>query len=74
MFIPGVFNVTDLQVFNKVGGVYSLNSITQALAVNNTNDGIFMVDLNVSDYTLFGQPNSMFEIKFPSQDIEVQIA
>jgi len=72
--VPGVFNVTDLQVYNKVGGEYSLNSITQALAVNNTNDGIFMVDLNVSDYTLFGQPNSMFEIKFPSQDIEVQIA
>jgi len=72
--VPGVFNVTDLQVFNKVGGEYSLNSITQALSVNNTNDGIFMVDLNVSDYTLFGQPNSMFEIKFPGNDIGVQIA
>ena len=72
--VAGVFNVTDLQVFNKRNGEYSINPITQKLLVDNPTDGIFMVDINFSEYTLFGQPNAMFEVKYPSKDITVQIS
>ena len=71
--VAGVYNVPDLQIFNKRTGDYSINPITQKLLVDNPTDNIFMVDLNFSNYTLFGQPNSMFEIKFPEKDITVQI-
>ena len=72
--VAGVYNIPDIQIFNKKNGDYSINPITQKLLIDDPTDGIFMVDLNDSDYTLFGQPNSMFEIKFPEKDIKVLIA
>jgi len=72
--VGGVFNITDLQIFNYRNGDYSINPITQQLLIDDPANGVFMVDINNSEYTLFGQPNSMFEVKFPDKDIKVQIA
>jgi len=63
--IPGVTNVLETKVFNKVGDGYSLNEISQAF-INDTTREIEQID-----FTVFGEPNTMFEIKFPEKDIRV---
>jgi hypothetical protein len=69
--VGGVLNVTDLRVFNKVNenGAYSLNEIAQPYIDEETRQ----IDL-LGRYTLFGQPNAMFEIKYPNKDIKVTIS
>lgn len=69
--VPGVLNVTDLRVYNKVNenGKYSLNEIAQPLLDNATRQ----IDL-LGRYTLFGVPNGMFEIKYPNKDIKISIS
>ncbi len=69
--VAGVLNVTDLRVYNKVNenGKYSLNEIAQPYIDEETRQ----IDL-LGRYTLFGQPNGMFEIKYPNKDIKVTIS
>jgi hypothetical protein len=66
--VAGVLNVIDLRVYNKVGGgKYSVNEISQPYV-----DGVTrQIDIS-SEYTLFGEPTSMFEIKYPTTDIQVR--
>lgn len=67
--VPGVLNVTDLRIYNKVGqGKYSSNEIPQPYIDEATRQ----IDL-LGDYTLFGDPVGMFEIKFPDTDIKVRV-
>jgi len=67
--VAGVLNVIDLRVYNKVGqGKYSVNEISQPYSDANTRQ----VDIS-GDYTLFGEPISMFEIKDPTKDIIVRV-
>lgn len=66
--VGGVMNVLDVRVFNKVNGEYSLNEISQPYIDSFTRQ----IDLS-TDYTLFGEPTTMFEIKFPSNDIIVRV-
>lgn len=66
--IGGVLNVTNISVYNKVGeNKYSLNEISQPYLDEETR----LIDIS-ADYTLFGEPTSMFEIKFPT-DIRVRV-
>jgi len=69
--VGGVLNVTDLRVFNKVNenGKYSLNEVAQPYIDEETRQ----IDL-LGRYTLFGEPNGMFEIKYPNRDIKVTIS
>lgn len=67
--VGGVLNVIDLRVYNKVGGgKYSLNEIAQPYIDSTTRQ----IDIS-SDYALFGEPTSMFEIREPSVDIVVRV-
>jgi len=67
--VGGVTNVIDIRVFNKVGeGQYSLNEIEQPY-VDTTTRQIMVSD----EYTLFGNPKSMFEVKYPEKDIKVRV-
>ena len=76
--INGVLNLVDLKCYNKVGEGYSSDTITQELVqdydccqgedyINTDNQ----IDLKTSDYILFSDANSMFEIKNKTQDITV---
>jgi pyruvate formate-lyase activating enzyme-like uncharacterized protein len=65
--VGGVLNITDLRVFNKVGGNYSVNEIAQPYSDNESRQ----IDIS-EDYTLFGEPNSMFECLTPSVDIIIR--
>ena len=69
--VGGVLNVTDLRIFNKVNenGKYSLNEVAQPYIDDETRQ----IDL-LGRYTLFGEPNAMFEVKYPNKDIKVTIS
>jgi hypothetical protein len=67
--VGGVLNVIDIRVYNKVGeGKYSLNEISQPYIDADSRQ----IDIS-EDYTLFGEPTSMFEVKFPTQDILIRV-
>jgi len=67
--VGGVTNVIEIRVFNKVGeGKYSMNEIEQPYVDDETRE------ISISaDYTLFGNPKSMFEVRNPEKDIKVRI-
>lgn len=65
--VAGVLNVIDLRVYNKVGGKYSPNEISQPYVDATSRQ----IDIS-EDYTLFGEPTTMFEIKYPNTDIVVR--
>ena len=65
--IGGVLNIIDIRIYNKVGGgQYSLNEISQPYFDSTTRQ------IDVSDATIFGEPTTMFEIKYPTKDILVR--
>lgn len=67
--VAGVLNIVDLRVYNKVGqGKYSSNEVSQPYVSDETRQ----IDL-LGEYTLFGDPVGMFEIKYPSNDIRVRV-
>lgn len=66
--VGGVINVTDIRVYNEVGGDYSLNKISQAYSDPQEKQ----IDLT-EDYALFGEQKTMFEIKNPSKDIRIRV-
>ena len=73
-----MLNVIDIRVYNLIGGNYSLNQTNQpfipasldlaTLPFNNAK----RIDLG-EDYALFGDQDSMFEIKNPTSDIKVRV-
>ena len=81
--LDGVINLVRLRIFNKVGSGYSDDETTQELVQTAnccydeyeeydqqvTEDP--EIDLLKSDYMLFSEANSMFEIKNKSSDIKV---
>jgi len=63
--INGVNNILKIVAYNKVGGKYSLNAIAQPIV--NTNTG----EIALINNTIYSEPDSMFEIKYPDSDIKV---
>ena len=74
--VGGVINITDIRVYNEIGGEYSLNEIGQPFSgetLENPNSVLTKkIDLT-EDYALFGEFKTMFEIKNPSKDIRVRV-
>ncbi len=76
--VGGVLNVIDVRVYNLIGGNYSLNQTNQSF-ISPTVDTVALpfnnakrIDLG-EDYALFGDQDSMFEIKNPASDIKVRV-
>ena len=81
--LDGVINLVKMRIFNKVGEGYSTDRSTQQLVnvsdcdfeeldsydrqIENQNE----INLEKSDYILFSEADSMFEIKYKNRDIEV---
>jgi hypothetical protein len=63
----GVITVSNISVFNKVGGQYS-SAQTSMPYSNSTTKQIQPVD-----ETLFAQPNQVYQIRFPEKDIIVRV-
>lgn len=65
--IPGIISIPSYSVFNPVGGIYSLNGISQPLLDESTRE----VDL-LGQNTLFCGKDEMFEIKNKNTDIKIR--
>lgn len=67
--INGVVNVIDIRAYNKVGeGKYSLNETSQSYIDEDTKQ----INL-LGEFTLFGEPTTMLELKYPEVDIRVRV-
>ena len=64
---PGVINIVDTRVINKVGGEYSQNTVSQPYSDSATKE------IALIDGTIFSQPNQSYQIKFPTKDIVVRV-
>jgi hypothetical protein len=71
--VGGVLNVVNIRVNNIVGGNYSINQTSQPIIDEDSTLVPIVRTLDISDFTVFGEPNAMFEIKFPSKDITVRV-
>lgn len=61
--VTGVINVISYKVFNKVGGQYSLNQISQPYLDETTKE------IELIDNAIYSSLDGMFEIKYPNIDI-----
>lgn len=65
--IEGVHTLSDLKVFNKVGGQYSSSETSQQY-INSANREIRLID-----DTIFAESNQIYQIRFPEKDIKVRV-
>lgn len=63
----GVINVISITVYNKVGGQYSNNVISQEIVDPTTGE------IQIINNTIYSTEDSMFEIKYPASDISVYL-
>jgi hypothetical protein len=63
----GVLSVTEIKVFNKVGGQYS-SAETSMEYLDPETKQILPVD-----NTIFAQPSQVYQIRYPAKDIKVSV-
>ena len=63
----GVVNLIDVRIYNKVGGTYSSNEVSQRYSDQQTKQ------IELIDGIIFAQPNQSFQIKYPTKDIAVRL-
>ena len=63
----GVLSVTDISLFNKVGGQYSSAQTSMPYSNSETKQ------ISLVDNTIFAEPNQIFQIRFPNKDITVRV-
>lgn len=71
--VAGVLNVVNLEINNLVGGNYSINQTPQDITSEDSTISPIVRTLNTSDFTIFNEPNAMFEIKYPNKDIKIRV-
>ncbi len=65
--VPGVVNVIDVRVYNKIGGEYSSSQVSQSYKDTATKE------ILQSDMTVFMKANQIFQIRFPQKDIKIRV-
>lgn len=65
--IAGVISLTDLKVYNKVGGQYSSSETSQRYSDDATKEIQFV------DKTIFAEPSQIYQVRFPEKDIKVRV-
>ena len=63
----GVLSISDIQVFNKVGGQYSSSQTSQPYS-----DPVTKQIGLISD-TIFAEPTQVYQVRFPNVDIRVSV-
>ena len=65
--VPGVLNIIDLKIFNKVGGQYSQAITSQPYIDLSTRE------IGLIDDTIYAKPDEILQIKFPEKDIAIRV-
>jgi hypothetical protein len=63
----GVISVSDIQVFNKVGGQYSSSQTSQGYLDDETKQ------IGLIDDTIFAEPSQTYQVRYPGKDINVRV-
>jgi len=63
----GVISVSDIKVFNKVGGQYSSSQTSQRYIDSTTKE------IELIDDTIFAEPNQTYQIRYANKDINVRV-
>src|ERR1035437_1293207 len=74
--IPGVINVVDIRFYNVTGGNYSNTLIGQASGIRELiqSPSTFRTAVATIGNSIYGTALSLFEIRYPQQDIFVRIS
>jgi hypothetical protein len=65
--LNGVISLTEILVFNKVGGEYSSDQTSMSYSNSNTKQ------ISLVDETIFAEPSQIYQVRFPTRDITVQV-
>ena len=63
----GVISISDIRVFNRVGGQYSSSQTSQKYSDTTTKQIELVAD------TIFAEPTQIYQIRFPNKDINVSV-
>lgn len=63
----GVITISDLKVYNKVGGLYSSSQTSQRYSDSTTKE------IQLIDDTLFAEPNQIYQVRYPNTDIQIRV-
>lgn len=63
----GVISLTDVKVFNRVGGIYSSSETSMNYADAATKQ------ISPTDETIFALPDQVYQIRYPNKDITVKV-
>jgi hypothetical protein len=63
----GIIAVSDIQVFNKVGGQYSSSQTSQKYLDSETKQ------IELVDDTIFAEPSQTYQVRFAAKDINVRV-
>jgi len=65
--LNGVITLSNISVFNKVGGQYSSSQTSQRYSDSQTKQ------IELINDTLFAEPNQTYQVRFPNKDITVSV-
>lgn len=65
--INGVNTLSDVRVYNKVGGVYSSSETSQRYVDTTTKE------IELIDNTIFAEPDQIYQIRYPAKNIKVRV-
>ena len=65
--LDGVISVSEIRVFNKVGGQYSSSQTSQKYSNTSTRQIELVAD------TIFAEPTQIYQVRFPNKDINVRV-
>ena len=63
----GVISISDIKVFNRVGGQYSSSETSQRYSDSTTKQ------IELVDDTIFAQPSQTYQIRYPNKDITIKV-
>jgi len=64
---PGVVNIVDVKVYNKVGDTYSQSVTSQPYVSQGTRE------IGLINDTIYAQPDEILQVRYPEKDIAIRI-
>jgi hypothetical protein len=63
----GVVSISDISIYNNVGGQYSSSETSQRYSDPLTRK------IELIDDTIFAEPTQIYQVRFPGQDIRIRV-
>ena len=63
----GIISLSDIKIFNQVGGQYSSSQTSQKYSDSQTRQ------IGLIDDTIFAEPSQTYQLRFPNRDVNVRV-